>query len=414
MNYFKNWHKQGFSSILLVLAAMAFYSCKDKGTEQDLASPEETSGLHVSGQFLNKHEGKLSITYKKLGGGRMEFDEVEIGQNGEFQFEKDILEPTVVVLGIQEKRDSLNPSANTAFDYDSFYFKQGKVKMIIATTLQEAQVSGNGSMGNDTNTGFKEFSRTENAYIDTLNSLVVKVSEYVKGEENINKERTRVADSIYLMRDKNLYLNILKTKPKTPLALLALSRYASEPVWRPRKKIGPQEIEDLMMRLPDSFLKYPSMVALKEELKVSKITGVGKPVIDFTLKSKYGKDVKISDFKGKYVLLDFWASWCAPCRKENPNIKKQFNKYKDRGFTVISVSLDKEEDRKKWLDAIAKDDIDYWTHLIDSSGFDGAVAKSYFIRQIPTSFLIGPDGKFIGRNLYGENLNKELSGIFGE
>jgi peroxiredoxin len=151
---------------------------------------------------------------------------------------------------------------------------------------------------------------------------------------------------------------------------------------------------------------------LKEELQVSKATGYGKPIIDFTLEDTSGRLVKLSDFKGKYVFLDFWASWCVPCRKENPNVKKQFEKYKDRGFTVVSVSLDKPDARKAWIEAVRKDGTGIWTQLGDLHGFDGAVAKSYYVRSIPTNFLIGPDGKFLDRNLYGEELGKKLSKIF--
>ena len=174
----------------------------------------------------------------------------------------------------------------------------------------------------------------------------------------------------------------------------------------------PDEIEKLLVRLPKKFQAYPSIQNLKEELKVAKSTGVGKPIIDFTLEDTAGKKVKLSDFKGQYVFLDFWASWCVPCRKENPNVKSQFIKYKDKGFTVVSVSLDKPEARQAWIDAVRKDGTGLWTQLADLHGFDGAVAKSYYVRSIPTNFLIGPDGKFLDRNLYGEALGKKLAKVF--
>ena len=416
MNTFKGRSVSRVKTVICLLITVAFFSCMNQNSKQkeeiDTTVDEVESGLKVSGKFLNKKGGEVSITYKKLSGGRMEFDEAPIDEQGRFEFEKNISEPTVVILATTEKRDSLNPQSVQTFDYESYYFKPGMVNMTIASSFKEAQVSGNGAIPYDDD--FKAFSDIENAYIDTLNALVVPVDQYLKDANQIEKERARITDSIHLLRDNNLYLRLVKEKPNAPIALLALSRYASEPVWRPRKKINPKEIEQLLELLPDNYLNYPSMIALQEELEISKITGSGKPVIDFELKSKTGEDIRLSDFEGSYVLLDFWASWCAPCRKENPNIKAQYNKYKDKGFTVISVSMDKEEDHQKWLDAIAKDGIGMWTHLIDYDGFKGQVAKSYHIREIPTSFLIDPQGKFIDRNLYGENLNKELRRIFKE
>jgi len=164
--------------------------------------------------------------------------------------------------------------------------------------------------------------------------------------------------------------------------------------------------------LPAKYKSYPSLISLKQELQISKSTGIGKPVIDFTLKDASGKTVSLSDFKGKYVFLDFWASWCIPCRKENPNVKAQYEKYKNKDFTVLSVSMDKAEARKAWTEAIEKDGIGMWTHLIDEAGFAGTVAKSYYITSIPTNFLISPEGKFLGRNLYGEKLDQALEKIF--
>ena len=138
---------------------------------------------------------------------------------------------------------------------------------------------------------------------------------------------------------------------------------------------------------------------------------VGKIAVDFIQNDTEGKPVSLSSFKGKYVLVDFWASWCGPCRAENPNLVKAYNKYKDKGFTVLGVSLDSENAKAAWLEAIKKDGLN-WTNVSDLKGFDNAAAKMYGIALIPQNFLVGPDGVIIAANLRGEALEQKLAGLF--
>jgi len=140
---------------------------------------------------------------------------------------------------------------------------------------------------------------------------------------------------------------------------------------------------------------------------------VGSPAPAFTRPDLDGKPVSLKSFSGKVVLVDFWASWCGPCRRENPNVVKVFNKFKDKNFTILSVSLDQPTGREKWLEAIHKDGLT-WTHVSDLKYWDNAVAKQYAIRAIPQNFLLDPQGKIIAKNLRGEDLDAKLTEVFNK
>lgn len=166
-----------------------------------------------------------------------------------------------------------------------------------------------------------------------------------------------------------------------------------------------QELIAYAEEVKSKFPKNSAVQSFADKMISLKPVSVGQIAPDFELPDAQGVNHKLSDFKGKYVLLDFWASWCAPCREENPNIVKQYQAFKSKNFTVLGVSLD--EDKSDWLKAI-KDDNLSWTHLSELKRWDGKVTLLYKVEGIPASFLLDPQGKIVAKNLRGADLQQFL------
>lgn len=153
------------------------------------------------------------------------------------------------------------------------------------------------------------------------------------------------------------------------------------------------------------------VLALERQLDLISRFVQGGVAPNFTQNDPQGNPVSLTDFRGKVLLVDFWASWCGPCRKENPNVVRLYQQYKDQGFEILGVSLDSKQDR--WLDAIAKDGLT-WTHVSDLKGWSNEVAGMYSVTSIPHTVLLDAEGKILGRNLRGNALEQKLAEVFGK
>ena len=153
----------------------------------------------------------------------------------------------------------------------------------------------------------------------------------------------------------------------------------------------------------------PQFVAIDSYLAPIRATMPGQPAPELMFNTPEGQPLALSSLRGKTVLIDFWASWCGPCRRENPNVKRVYDKYKDQGFEIYGVSLDK--GKAKWVEAIQKDGLP-WLHVSDLQGWGSAAAKIYSVTSIPQTFLVGPDGTILERGLRGPALEQKLAEIF--
>lgn len=243
-----------------------------------------------------------------------------------------------------------------------------------------------------------------NAYVATLADLEERTNPlYEKWGKGTAEEQLKIEQEMERIREERRQraAKYIAAHPKSAYSLSLVED---------RSAMGSfEEVKPLYDLLDKELLNTGKGKELTARLAVIKRSALGSPMLDFTQNDQNGNPVSFADFKGKYVLVDFWASWCGPCRAENPNVLKAYNTYKDKNFTVLGISLD--DNAEKWKKAI-KDDAMPWTQVSSLKGFDNEVSTYYGIRGIPSTLLIDPMGKIIAKDLRGASLQQKLAEIF--
>jgi len=258
--------------------------------------------------------------------------------------------------------------------------------------------------GSDESEKIQEFNKISNFYSDKSSKIS---QEYQDKVQATGKESDSLIKIYMPIFQKNMgdYSNaVLKFiySNKNSLA----SFYAASSLDQAKYE---QQIIAYADTIKDNFKDNPEVQKFIKQMNALKPVSIGHTAPDFTIGGIDGKPVKLSDYKGKYVMLDFWASWCAPCRAENPNVVKQYAIYHPLGFNILGISLD--QDKGKWQQAVDADKLT-WTHASDLKNFEGPTETLYHIMAIPSNFIIDPKGVIIAKNVTGIDLEEFLNKTF--
>jgi len=319
--------------------------------------------------------------------------------DGQFQFKGTVGKvPLNGYLVLNPKGDGLK-----YVDYKSIYIEQGDINVNGTEKLAKAIVDG--PKANQDNARYLALTKPIDDEQDAHDAKEKAATEEQKKSEPFLRQLAAEQKSLDA-KELAAFKQFVNENPGSFISLTALemlTAYGADYA----------EIAPLYEKLSPEIKDTPTGKELGERLPKLKAVALGQPAPLFTEADTAGNQVSLESFKGKYVLVDFWASWCGPCRRENPNVVKAYGKYKDKNFTIIGVSLDQPTGKQKWLDAIHKDHLT-WTQVSDLQFWKSKEADLYAVRGIPANFLLDPSGKIIAKSLHGFDLEDKLAEIFGK
>lgn len=370
----------------IVLGAGIVLTVASCGNSTKEVAAEETkpSAFNIEAKIdsLNYKQAYLS---DRKDGQWVKLDSVAI-ENGSFSFTGKVTYPKMHYILFDDSRESISLFVeNSDISISGPNLERGNV--VIAGSVAQEQLNG--------------FNEDVKVYDEKLKALV---DEYRAAQESGDEEALNQVDVKYDKEDslKRVFIvNYIKENLSSVVSPFLSTRYMMD--------MEVEELEALNNSFTGDAKESSYHQQISDRIEVVKGCEIGQLAPLFAMNDKDGNPIALESFRGNYLLVDFWASWCGPCRQENPNVVAAYNKYHDKGFEIFGVSFDANKD--KWIEAVDKDGLT-WPHASDLKGWGNAAGKIYGVRSIPHSVLIDKEGVIIAKNLRGEELHKKLEEIF--